>query len=198
MTRQNCAVTSSKRETCRAITAKFVIEIGKHLRHDSNHDDAVEFAVASWAPTADTEERFFPHARLQYLADESAHVPIHLREEVVAVGHAGAARDREDRRGHKRVPVFVDNQNAINGVERLFKLAQLEMDRLRGGLDLVVGEISDDGVDTGECQVNRLKDFGGLFGEDVQGRRKLFVSASKGVLVIKPARIDKKCGGKKD
>ena len=46
MTGQNCAVTSREREATRTVAAKFVIEIGKHLRHHRNHNDASELPSA--------------------------------------------------------------------------------------------------------------------------------------------------------
>ncbi len=198
MTRQNYTVTSRERETRGTLAAKFVIEIRKDLRHHGDHNDTGKFPFGGSTTAADGEERHFSYTGLQYLTDKCAGVPLHLRQEVVTVGHAGGAWDRKDCRRNKRVPVLIDDQNAVNSIECLFKLAELEMNRLRGGLDLIVAEISNDGIHTSECQVNRLKNFGGLFGEDIQGRRKLFVGAGKGILVIEPACIRKKRHRKED
>ena len=72
---------------------------------------------------------------------------------------------------------FVDDQNAVDSLQRFLEFAQLDMNRLRGCLDLVVAEFTENSIDTGKCQINRLKDLGGLLGQDILGRRKLFVGA---------------------
>ena len=94
--------------------------------------------------------------------------------------------------------VFVDDQYAVDSLQCFLEFAELEMYCLRRCRDLFVAEIAKNSINTGECQINRLKDLGGLLGKDIQGRRKLFVGAGKGILVIDPAGIHKKRRRKKD
>ena len=48
--------------------------------------------------------------------------------------------------------VFVDDQNGVDGGGRLFKLAQLHVQRGLRGLDLLVGQIAGNGVDAAKVR----------------------------------------------
>src|SRR5512144_7509 len=98
---QNRTIAFREREAGSGAGGKLVVEIGKDVRHDRDHDHAREFAVASGAPAADAEKGLFSHTRLQYSANVSAHVAVRLGEEIVAVGNAYVARNREDGRRDK-------------------------------------------------------------------------------------------------
>ena len=87
--------------------------------------------------------------------------------------------------------VLVDDQNGIDGGRRLFELAQLHVQGLLGGLDLLVGEIVGDGVDGGERQVDGLKHAGRVLRHDAEVRQQLFVGVRERILVADPAGIGK-------
>ena len=87
--------------------------------------------------------------------------------------------------------VFIDDQKCVDGNRRLFKLGELHVQRLLGRLDLLVGEITGDGVDGGERQIDRLKYAGRVFGHDAEVRQQPFVGLRKRILVANPAGVAK-------
>jgi hypothetical protein len=89
------------------------------------------------------------------------------------------------------MPGSIDHQDGIDGVDGLFQLAQLQMQGLFRGFDLLVGKIADDSVDAGERQVDGLEYLVGVFGDDVQGGRELLIGVGKGIVIGDPACIGK-------
>ena len=137
------------------------------------------------------KERSLPHPRLQDRADKGAGVLLPLREEIVAIDNAKIIWNGKDCRRDESMTIFVGHQYSIDGGQRFFELAQLQMQRLFLGLNLFVGKVSNNSVDAGEGQVDGLKYLVCVFRKNVQRRGQLLVGVGKGIAIINPAGIGK-------
>src|SRR5262249_22089666 len=150
ITGEDGAIASRQRVSDGRIAGKFAVEARENFGRDGNHDDAVKLSVVQRTAAANSEKWLFSHTRLQGCADISTGIALHLRLEIVAVRDGTVAWCWKYHRGDQHLSIPVDDQYAVDRLDVLFKLRQLQKQCLLRSLDLIVGEISKNAADGGE------------------------------------------------
>ena len=166
---QNKTVEAAQREVAARRAPDPGIKVLEIIRQHRSLDHAGEAAVRALAAAAHTEERsaMVGRPRRQCSTDEAAGVGRHMGAEVVSVGEDHIRR-RIDHAAHQRTTLDIEHPGGLHLRQSIRELTQPAMQRLLAGLDLGVGEITNDFVDLRQAAVDGLEHLLGMLVDDIQ------------------------------